>query len=241
MDASSHQAVTDGAGREPDPLLAWNPADDDLLPRTTALPARVAPPQPAAVLPQPPALVPEPALLPARVAAPVRAGHRLGRGRRFRGFGGLRRGRARRPEPEVASPPFQTAPAVALTPPPVVPQPVQAVAVVPMAPPPPPPPLPAPPPVLAAPPPPVLSLQQFLPAPPAPTSPPRVPVTPVPAAPTLPPPPAPVPQPAPEELLLSPAAEVKIDADFWRRSLAPLRDFEDMRSLPDVPSFDAFD
>jgi hypothetical protein len=71
---------------------------------------------------------------------------------------------------------------------------------------------------------------------------PRFPAPPPPApAPTPQPAPAPTPAVAPEELLLGPAAEVKIDAEFWRRSLAPLRDFEDMRSLPDVPSFDDFD
>jgi hypothetical protein len=78
--------------------------------------------------------------------------------------------------------------------------------------------------------------QQYVPYPPAA---PRFPApTPTPAP---PPQPAPAPAVAPEELLLGPAAEVKIDAEFWRRSLAPLRDFEDMRSLPDVPSFDNFD
>jgi hypothetical protein len=95
---------------------------------------------------------------------------------------------------------------------------------------------PSPPPPLVAPVAPPAPPQQYVPYPPAA---PRFPApTPTPAP---PPQPAPAPAVAPEELLLGPAAEVKIDAEFWRRSLAPLRDFEDMRSLPDVPSFDNFD
>jgi hypothetical protein len=212
MDAYSHQAGTDGAGRGHDPLAAWSPADDDLLPRTTTFTA--------------PAALPEPSLLPQLsepVARPGRArgrGGRLGRGRRTRVA-----------EPETRQPWFEPAPLAAVPPPPASPalHLVSPAPVVPMAP-------PAPPPLL--PPAPPAPPQQF-----APPAPPRFP------APTLPPPPAPAPLPqpapapavAPEELLLGPAAEVKIDAEFWRRSLAPLRDFEDMRSLPDVPTFDNFD
>jgi hypothetical protein len=178
MDAYSHLAATDSAGRGDDPLAAWSPADDDLLPRSAAYTAPAAPPEPSR-MPAPVAL-PETSLLPQRgerVARPGGAGGRFGR-----------LGRGRRTsvaEPETRQPWLEPAPP-----------------------------------------------QQFAPYPPAA---PRFP------APSLPPQPAPAPAVAPEELLLGPAAEVKIDAEFWRRSLAPLRDFEDMRSLPDVPSFDNFD
>jgi hypothetical protein len=230
MDAYSHLAATDGAGRGHDPLAAWSPADDDLLPRTAAFTAPTARPETS--------LLPERA---GRVERPGRARGRVGR---------LGRGRRTRvAEPETRQPWFEPAPLAAVPPPPAPPAlhvvaPAPPAPVVPMAPPPPPPPQqfapypPAPPQQFAPYPP--APPQQFAPYPPAP---PRFP------APTLPPPPVPAPPPqpapapavAPEELLLGPAADVKIDAEFWRRSLAPLRDFEDMRSLPDVPTFDNFD
>jgi hypothetical protein len=289
MDAYSHLAATDRVGHGPGPLLAWNPADDDLLPRTAAAPPPAPAPVPAAPVaytapvgaapppvgvtypayPAPPAYpAADPSLLPPRTVVPGPArrgagrGHRLsrrGRAETGRGGGRLRRfGRGR--DTGAYEYPYADALPQYTTPPPAVPGAVlpaplapAPAPLVPMAPPPPqypaaqyppPPQYPAPPQQHPAPAPPVApASQQYAPFPPAT---PRFPVAPAPAPlPAAAPPPAPAPAPAPavapEELLLAPAAEVKIDADFWRRSLAPLRDFEDMRSLPDVPSFDGFD